>query len=114
MQNTADLPGLIRWDVNSFLQRNHMKSGPPPKMRLRPSTGRTIQRTNKVTAERAFQSLHRLMAQNKVRADFNMQRFHERPGLKRKRLKSQRWRKRFKVGFQAVVKRVTELRKQGW
>ena len=51
---------------------------------------------------------------NRVRADFNAQRFHERAGLKRKRLKSQRWRKRFKEGFKAVVKKVQDMRKRGW
>ena len=54
------------------------------------------------------------LAQNKVRGDFMAQRFHERAGLKRKRLKSQRWRKRFKAGFKAVVKKVQDMKKRGW
>jgi predicted transcriptional regulator len=54
------------------------------------------------------------MARNRVKRDFQMQRFHERGGLKRKRLKSERWRARFKIGFDATCKRVTELTKKGW
>jgi hypothetical protein len=54
------------------------------------------------------------MARNSVRRDFNKQKFHERPGLKRKRLKSERWRARFKTEFAATCKRVTELTRKGW
>ena len=53
-------------------------------------------------------------AYNNVKKDFMKQRFHERQGVKRKRLKSERWRKRFKVGFKAVVLKVKKMRKQGW
>lgn len=55
-----------------------------------------------------------LMSRNRVRADFQKQRYHERAGLKRKRLKSERWRARFKVGFYEVTRRVTELTRKGW
>jgi small subunit ribosomal protein MRP21 len=53
-----------------------------------------------------------LVSRNRIRADFNRQRFHERGGLKRKRLASERW--RFKEGFQRTVTRVQELRRKGW
>ena len=62
----------------------------------------------------AIRRLEIKCAYNNVRRDFQKQRFHERPGLKRKRLKSERWRKRFKVGFKAVVLKVKKMRKQGW
>lgn len=114
LKDASDLPGLIRWDVNAFLQRNQMKSGPPEEMRLRPSTGRTVYRTGNVDVARSFQVLNRLVKVNKVKQDLQKQRFHERPGLKRKRQKSERWRKRFHHGFRAMVHRVVELRNQGW
>lgn len=63
---------------------------------------------------RAFRVLGARLAQNNVRKDFQRQRFHERPGLKRKRLKSERWRKRFKEAFQGTVQRVVGLKRQGW
>ncbi|KAF2113426.1 hypothetical protein BDV96DRAFT_124364 [Lophiotrema nucula] len=63
---------------------------------------------------RGIGMLGSLIARNKVRRDFQKQRFHERPGLKRKRLKSERWRARFKVGFRDVTARVSELTRKGW
>ena len=63
---------------------------------------------------RALRQMEMKLAINSVRADFNRQRFHERAGLKRKRLKSQRWRKRFKQGFRAVVAKVDDMRRRGW
>ena len=67
-----------------------------------------------VDVARSFRLLSVQVAQNKIRRDFQAQRFHERPGLKRKRLKSERWQRRFKKGFKETVRRVNELVKQGW
>ncbi|TID23725.1 hypothetical protein E2P81_ATG03292 [Venturia nashicola] len=58
--------------------------------------------------------LNGLVARNKIRSDFNKQKFHERGGMKRKRLKSERWRTRFKNEFRKTVLRVQVLRKKGW
>ncbi|MCJ1384043.1 hypothetical protein MMC17_007159 [Xylographa soralifera] len=63
---------------------------------------------------RALKKLEVKCSYNNVRGDVQRQRFHERPGLKRKRLKSERWRKRFKEGFQAVVAKVQDMRNRGW
>ena len=49
-----------------------------------------------------------------MRADSTRQRFHERGGLKRKRLRRERWRRRFMEGFKGTVGRVKGLRNQGW
>jgi small subunit ribosomal protein MRP21 len=61
-----------------------------------------------------LRQLEMLVSRNRIRADFNRQKFHERGGLKRKRLASERWRRRFKAGFQRTVTRVQELRRKGW
>ncbi|KAL1592294.1 hypothetical protein SLS60_011371 [Paraconiothyrium brasiliense] len=84
--------------------------------RLNPAFGRSIELKPETGRDlvRGINMLGSLMARNKVRADFNKQKFHERPGLKRKRLKSQRWRARFKQGFQDVTARVSELTRKGW
>ncbi|KAF2731680.1 hypothetical protein EJ04DRAFT_514442 [Polyplosphaeria fusca] len=84
--------------------------------RLNPSFGRTIDLDNAKGRDivRGLNMLGSMMARNKVKADFHRQRFHERPGLKRKRLKSERWRARFKKGFQDVTARVSELTRKGW
>jgi hypothetical protein len=76
------------------------------KVELDPSRGRDL--------VRGIGMLTTLCARNKVKADFNKQRYHERPGLKRKRLNSERWRAKFKIGFDQVTKRVAELTKKGW
>ncbi|KAJ4360037.1 uncharacterized protein N0V89_000596 [Didymosphaeria variabile] len=84
--------------------------------RLNPAFGRSVELKPETGRDlvRGINMLGSLMARNKVRADFNKQKFHERPGLKRKRLKSQRWRARFKQGFQDVTARVSELTRKGW
>ena len=84
--------------------------------RLNPAYGRTVGLEPKKGRDivRGLIMLSSMMARNKVRSDMNKQRFHERPGLKRKRLKSERWRARFKVAFQETCARVTELKKKGW
>jgi len=61
-----------------------------------------------------MRQLEMLCARNRIRQDFAKQRFHERPGMKRKRLKSSRWRARFKGEFKKVVARVQQVRKKGW
>lgn len=84
------------------------------KYRLRPVIGRTVELRENVDVARALALLNMKCAVNKVRYDHIKQRRHERPGLKRKRQKSERWRKRFKEGFKATCSRVRVLAKQGW
>ncbi|OAA66811.1 Ribosomal protein S21 [Niveomyces insectorum RCEF 264] len=85
-----------------------------PRLVLKPVTGRTVFVGGHVDLARAFQRLNVMVRGSGVQADFRRQRFHERPGLKRKRLRSERWRERFKRGFRATVQRVRELTRQGW
>jgi len=88
----------------------------PPKMRMNPSLGRTVDvdAERNMDLARAFQTLNIKCSINRVKQDFNKQRFHERPGLKRKRLATERWRKRFKESFRATVRRVQDMRRKGW
>ena len=84
-------------------------------VRSRPSVGRTFEVIpEKVDFGRALKSLEISCAVNRVNKDLARQRFHERPGLKRKRLKSERWRKMFKESFRATVMRVKEMTRKGW
>ncbi|KAI0128200.1 hypothetical protein F4776DRAFT_655437 [Hypoxylon sp. NC0597] len=99
-------------DRSKILEERPAPTRPP--LRLVPRTGRTVHVTRTTDVARSFKLLSIQTSQNRVSADFQLQRFHERPGLKRKRLKSQRWQKRFKKGFKACVSRVKELTKQGW
>jgi hypothetical protein len=84
--------------------------------RLNPTYGRTVDLDASRGRDivRGIGMLGSLMARNKVKSDFNKQRFHERGGLKRKRLNSERWRARFKQGFRDVTGRVMELTRKGW
>jgi small subunit ribosomal protein MRP21 len=108
-------------DVAGSLNPRGNRTGPPPvaqpaPMKLGPTLGRTVyvDTTRGIDVARAFRSMEIQVGRNQVRRDFNRQRFHERGGTKRKRLHSERWRRRFKQGFQAAVKRVLKMRKQGW
>lgn len=82
----------------------------------RPSLGRTVEveLEKGFDVARALRQLGTSIRVNRVIADQRKQRFHERPGLKRKRLKSERWRRRFREGFLAVVQKVKDMRKKGW
>ena len=85
-------------------------------IRSRPAVGRTIEVVpdKGMDVGRALKMLEISCAVNRVRQDGLRQRFHERPGMKRKRLKSERWRKMFKESFRATVNRVKEMRRKGW
>jgi len=83
-------------------------------IKLNPSTGRSISLGAGIDVGRGFRLLEQSCARNKVKSDANKQRFHERGGLKRKRLRRERWRKRFMEGFKATVGRVKQLKNQGW
>ncbi|KAH6612060.1 hypothetical protein C7974DRAFT_406935 [Boeremia exigua] len=84
--------------------------------RLEPAYGRTVEldATRGRDIVRGIGMLGSLMARNRVKRDVQSQRFHERGGLKRKRLASERWRARFRKGFQEVTGRVVELTRKGW
>ncbi|KAI1300564.1 hypothetical protein F5Y03DRAFT_385898 [Xylaria venustula] len=87
---------------------------PRSHLRLVPRTGRTVHVGNNVDVARSFKLLAVQIGQNKLRREFQLQKFHERPGMKRKRLRSERWQSRFKKGFKATISRVRELTAQGW
>ena len=82
-------------------------------IKSRPSLGRTVEVTERGVAA-ALQQLEAECRRNNLRVDQKRQRFHERPGMKRKRLKSERWRKRFRIAFKATVQKVQDMRKKGW
>ena len=85
-------------------------------IRSRPTVGRTIEvhQEGGQHVAGALKRLDILCSVNRIRADQSRQRFHERPGLKRKRLKSERWRRLFKQSFKMTVARVQEMRRKGW
>ncbi|KAF1832702.1 hypothetical protein BDW02DRAFT_570790 [Decorospora gaudefroyi] len=84
--------------------------------RLNPTYGRTVELDVKRGRDivRGISMLGSLVTRNQVKRDFQKQKFYERGGLKRKRLASERWRARFKIGFKDVTRRVSELTRKGW
>lgn len=107
-------------------QKNEMYYEKPIdiKYRLRPVIGRTVNLTTapgqdeatgrRIDFAKGLLQLDMQCRVNRVRLDSNQQRYHERKGLKKKRLRSERWQRRFMQGFKATCKRVNELAKQGW
>ncbi|KAL6717242.1 hypothetical protein ACLMJK_005157 [Lecanora helva] len=85
-------------------------------IRSRPAVGRTVEINleRDMDLGRALRTLEMQCAVNRVRSDLARQRFHERPGIKRKRLKSERWRKLFRESFRTTVGRVKQMRRKGW
>lgn len=111
--NTATGTGMMStWNEEAFLARNYDVS--EPELRLRPSTGRTVDIKGSVDLARGFRLLQRAVGQNRVKTDVRLARFYERPALKRKRQKRERWQVRFKEGFKAAIWRAMELKGQGW
>ncbi|KAL9009665.1 MAG: hypothetical protein Q9173_005327 [Seirophora scorigena] len=85
-------------------------------IKSRPSLGRTVEVVpdRGMDLGKALKSLEISCSANQVRRDLYKQRYYERPGQKRKRLHSERWRRRFKIGFKAVVAKVKSMRRKGW
>jgi len=118
----SDSYGPENTSNNPFLTR-----APPPSpaplliekvlpMKLNPSVGRTItvDSARGMDVGRAFRTLEMQCNRNSVKRDFMRQRYHERAGLKRKRLRGERWRRRFKENFKGVVGLVKKMTAQGW
>lgn len=95
--------------------KSEIKLGPAP-MRLNPMTGRTVfvDPARGVDVAKAFKQLDVMCNQRGIKRELRAQMFHERPGLKRKRLRSQRWRGRFRKLHAAMLSRASSMRKMGW
>jgi small subunit ribosomal protein MRP21 len=112
--------GPARRNFESLLESNEFSRGqslssPPLGNRAIPRTGPSAGRSVQVRADlpSALSRLRMILTANNVKADQVRQRFHERPGLKKKRLKSARHRKRFKAGFKKLVSIAMEMKRKG-
>lgn len=79
-----------------------------------PSLGRAFEIQTRTDLARGLFQLSKLVRQNKVKHDQKMQRFHERPGVRRKRLQRERWRARFKENFHNAVEKIKTMKRMGW
>lgn len=119
IQETADVgsPSLFSRDAYRTLEPTRRTPKRAKRtVRSRPTVGRTVEviPDRGMDVGRALRNLDIACSQNRVKQDLMRQRFHERPGMKRKRLKSERWRKMFRESFKATVMRVREMRRKGW
>lgn len=121
----VDLEGIIGDKFNMYMEQTYNPEMHDPTKaplpRTAPVTGRTVFIAGEYrirgavhNPEAAFRKLDTIMGQNRIKMMFHQQRFQERAGMKRKRLKMVRWKKRFRVGFIETTRRVKELKKQGW
>ena len=114
IRHDADASRLETWKIDDFTAKHMPDAKKEVQLRLRPSTGRTINVSSQIDVNRAFSLLSVQVRRNQVARDFMLQRFHERPALKRKRKLREGWRMRFKAGVNAAISRTMQLRTQGW
>ncbi|KAK5660576.1 hypothetical protein OQA88_13133 [Cercophora sp. LCS_1] len=127
LESIFDLPARIESDANAmasagygmfdhseFMQKHSYGAAKEPLIRLRPPTGRTVNVTSTVNPARALAMLSRLTGKNKIAKEAMMQKFHERPALRRKRQWRERKEHRFAQGVRAAIYRTMTLKKQGW
>ncbi|KZT11395.1 uncharacterized protein LAESUDRAFT_692200 [Laetiporus sulphureus 93-53] len=77
-----------------------------------PYTGRSVAVHNHEVGA-AFTALRRIMSANAVARELRLVQRHEKKGVKRRRLKSERWRRRFAHEVRKKVKLVNEIRARG-
>lgn len=120
--STRNRQGLIANDMmgtNTGTERRLTRSRAVRTIKSNPKVGRTVEIINSRESKvkelgSALKVLAILCRVNKVRKDQRAQLFYERPGLRRKRLRRERWRERFHNGFQKMVLKVKAMTKQGW
>lgn len=81
--------------------------------KMGPTAGRSVPVVQGDLAS-AINAMKIAMSKNNVKHDWRAQRFHERPGLKRKRLRRERHRARFKEGFKRMVNVIIGMKAKGY
>ncbi|KAL0257140.1 hypothetical protein SLS55_007950 [Diplodia seriata] len=111
-----NMGNLFNFGYGKTAQQKSLVEPPDPATlpRLGPTVGRSVSIRDNVDLAKGLRQLDHICGRNRIRGDFNRQRYHERPGLTKKRLASMRWRRRFMEGFRATVSRVQYLKRQGW
>lgn len=112
--STIEILDIQKAVAESGRRSAETRPAPPPLLRTNPYMGRAEKVVGSKTLARSLAHMQAKLQYNQVKQTFQKQRFHERPGLKRKRLKSERWRKRFKDGFRAMIMKVQRMKRQGW
>jgi small subunit ribosomal protein MRP21 len=94
-----------KWAQFDADARNALERNPPPT----PFTGRTVNVQNGDVGQ-AYNRLRSILARNSILREANMAERHEKRGVKRRRLASQRWRRVFANEVRKKVQLVSEIR----
>ncbi|KAJ3543370.1 hypothetical protein NM688_g5861 [Phlebia brevispora] len=78
-----------------------------------PYAGRSVRVKNSDEFTAAYSHLNRILRENNVRRELRLTQRHEKTGVKRRRLRSERWRRRFAHEVRLKVKLVQEIRARG-
>ncbi|KJA13963.1 hypothetical protein HYPSUDRAFT_150940 [Hypholoma sublateritium FD-334 SS-4] len=73
--------------------------------------GRSVRNTGNLAA--TFRTLQDILTRNKVQQTLRMTQRHEKKGVKRRRLQSERWRKQFANEVRKKVQLVIKIRNRG-
>ena len=105
-------------DLSNYLGMDRRTITEPQKRTIRssPTVGTTIELNpdRRVDFARGLTKLNQELRANDVRNQARAQKYQERAGQKRKRLRRERWRRFFGSGFKAAVNRVHTMKAQGW
>ncbi|KAF5365750.1 hypothetical protein D9758_003302 [Tetrapyrgos nigripes] len=95
------------WRQKSVIAQNALAQS-----NITPYTGRTVKVVDG-NVSLALRKLDTILTKNKVRRDVWTQRRHEKKGVKRRRLESERWRRLFAHEVRKNVHLVTKIRNRG-
>lgn len=113
--NPNDMAGIMDISPGSGRLPGGSKLVVPPDLpvKLGPPVGRTVDVLAGNPA-RALKMLSRQLRANHIKREMVAQKFHERPGLKRKRIAKMTWRTSFKHAFIGTVAEIKRMKRQGW
>lgn len=100
--------------LRGTLKERHVEPRAQRTIKSNPSLSRTVEISSKADLGAGFERLRFFVRDNQIRHDQQMQRFYERPGMRRKRLRRERWRARFKENFHNAVEKIKAMRRMGW
>ncbi|KAF9564658.1 hypothetical protein CPC08DRAFT_734350 [Agrocybe pediades] len=96
-----------RWKESSKRALEDARNSPP----ANPYSGRTVEVGKNLSA--TFRKLDAILARNQVRKQLRLTERHEKKGVKRRRLSSERWRKRFADEVRKKVQLVIKIKERG-
>ncbi|KAF8902110.1 hypothetical protein CPB84DRAFT_1776621 [Gymnopilus junonius] len=98
-----------RWLERSKKALEEVQSRPPAD----PYAGRSVSNNSERQVANSLRHLEAILARNKVRQQLRLTERHEKKGVKRRRLSSERWRKRFADEVRKKVQLVMKIRDRG-